>query len=312
MRDYGRVYTAFWTNDDVRSLSDDGRLLALYLLTSPHTTLIGAFRLPDGYVAEDLKWSSERVSKGLLELSRIGFATRCEATKWVWLRAFLNWNAPENPNQWKAARKLIEQIPARCEWLDEFIEVFSNAAGDPVPKSQHCQEPLPNPSETISKSGSGSGSGTGTGTGSGTRNARARAAPVSRETDLDPDRIDPGRVLTALQLVYPKGTYRQSEWLLAQRHALARLEEGDALEDLIAGCGRYFAQCEAKGSIGSQFVLSPAKFFLRGPDGSAPPFRDPFPLPARPPTATEQLLRNLDSTKSSRVIDHDSGSVATR
>ena len=43
MRDYSRVHTAFWTSEDVRRLSEDGRTLALYLLTGPHSNMIGCF-----------------------------------------------------------------------------------------------------------------------------------------------------------------------------------------------------------------------------------------------------------------------------
>src|SRR5690348_16975589 len=125
MRDYGRVYTRFWSSDEIRSLTDDGKLLALYLLTSEHTTLVGVIRLPDGYASEDLKWVPERVREGFRELFRIGFANRCETTKWVWVRKFLEWNAPENPNQWKAARKIVTQIPVNCAWVSEFQRVFA-------------------------------------------------------------------------------------------------------------------------------------------------------------------------------------------
>ena len=144
MRDYGRVHTAFWTSGDVQAMSDDAKLLALYMLTSPHTTIIGAFRMPDGYVCEDLKWSSQRVSKGLRELFDKGFSNRCETTKWVWIRKFLSWNPPENPNQWKAARKIVEQIPASCVWKADFLGVFCKFTGSDPP-------PQVNPSETLSE-----------------------------------------------------------------------------------------------------------------------------------------------------------------
>lgn len=114
MRDYGKVHSSFWTSDDIRQLSDDGKLLAIYLLTGPHSTQLGAFRLPDGYVSEDMGWSTERVSKGFDELSRKGFATRFEPSKWVVIHNFLKWNEIENPNQGKSAAKLFEQIPDQC------------------------------------------------------------------------------------------------------------------------------------------------------------------------------------------------------
>lgn len=130
MRDYGKIHIAFWSSPDVSSFSDDAKLLAVYLLSSPHSTLIGCYRLPDGYVSEDLKWPSERVAKGLAELFEKGFAYRCETTKWVWIYRYLKWNRPENPNQWKAVRKAREQIPAGCLWEPYFSMLLLLLDGD--------------------------------------------------------------------------------------------------------------------------------------------------------------------------------------
>ncbi|WP_064746789.1 hypothetical protein [Lysobacter antibioticus] len=118
---YGKVYAKFWESEDMRALSDDGRMLALYLLTCKHRTIAGCFRLPDGYASEDLQWGFERVSKGFCELSEKGFATRCDVTNWVWIRRYLEQNPLENPNQRKAAAKLVLTIPSRCTWGAEFL-----------------------------------------------------------------------------------------------------------------------------------------------------------------------------------------------
>lgn len=111
MRDYGKIHTAFWASADIRDLSDGGKLLAAYLLTGPHSTLIGCFRLPDGYVAGDLGWPPATVGKRFGELFHKGFATRDEGSGWVLVHRFLAWNKIENPNQGKAAAKLFAQVP---------------------------------------------------------------------------------------------------------------------------------------------------------------------------------------------------------
>lgn len=111
MRDYGKVHTSLWSSATLRDLDSDARLLAVYLLTSPHTTMIGAFRLPDAYACEDLCWTPERLRNGYETLSHAGFIQYDFASKWVWIVKFLQFNRPENPNQWKAARKLASQIP---------------------------------------------------------------------------------------------------------------------------------------------------------------------------------------------------------
>lgn len=142
MRDYGKVHTTFWSSTTTRSLSEDGRALAIYLLTSPHSTITGVFRLPDGYVCDDMQWSSERVAEGFKELFRKGFANRCETTKWVWISKHLKWNQPENPNQRKSAAKLALSIPDECVWKADFIEEWGEFLGIEW-------KPFPNPSETV-------------------------------------------------------------------------------------------------------------------------------------------------------------------
>ncbi|WP_256994183.1 antitermination protein [Klebsiella variicola] len=127
MRDYGKVHTSFWISDGMRRVSDDARLLALYLLTGQHTNMIGCFRLPDGYVSEDLAWTPERVSKGFDELSANGFATRDSSSKWVLIRNFLTWNSVENPNQGIAALRLFDQVPDKSTVKPELARVLASA-----------------------------------------------------------------------------------------------------------------------------------------------------------------------------------------
>lgn len=159
MKDYGRIYGVFWTSGDIKPLGDQPKLLAAYLLTCTHSTIAGTFYLPEAYVAEDLSWGSETVSQAFAELDDIGFATLCPETKWVWVRKFLEWNAPENPNQWKAVRKMVEKVPSRCLWIGEFerslnpSETLSEPVGHPV-------EPFQQPVGTVSKSVSVSVTGT--------------------------------------------------------------------------------------------------------------------------------------------------------
>lgn len=98
-------------------------MLALYLITSPHSTIAGVFRLPDGYVCEDLNWDAARVAQGFAELLAKGYANRCEITKWVWVYKHLEWNKPENPNQRKSAAKIAMSVPVECGWKLDFMRV---------------------------------------------------------------------------------------------------------------------------------------------------------------------------------------------
>lgn len=144
MRDYGKVFTTFWSSATVRGMSEDARSLALYLMTCPHGTIAGVFRLPDGYVCEDLQWTKERVSQGFVELFENGFAYRCEATKWVCIKNFFQWNQPENPNQRKSVAKVVAQVPTSCVWLTDFYIENAHHWGGEI-------DGISNPSATLPK-----------------------------------------------------------------------------------------------------------------------------------------------------------------
>jgi hypothetical protein len=142
MREYGRLHVSFWTSDTIRSLGDDGRTLAAYLITCEHNTIIGAFRLPAAYACDDLGWDLERFKKAFRTVEDAGFAIYCRKSQWVCIVKFLEWNKPENPNQIKAVTKALAGLPETS---------FS--------------EGLRNGSLTVGKQGAGTGEGTEAGAG---------------------------------------------------------------------------------------------------------------------------------------------------
>ncbi|MHC9085371.1 hypothetical protein ACYX7E_10065 [Luteimonas sp. RIT-PG2_3] len=152
MRDYGTIYRGFWANQALRDAGDDARTLAAYLLTSPHTTTLGAFRLPDAYACEDLGWESKRFQNGLETLSKAGFIKYDSATKWVWVVKFLEWNRPANPNIWKAIAKAAAGVPDSIAFKDEIM--VSAGVSETVSKPLgNTPSPSPSPSPYLSPEG---------------------------------------------------------------------------------------------------------------------------------------------------------------
>lgn len=264
-------------------------MLSLYLLSSPHSTIAGVFRCPDGYVSDDLQWTSGRVSKGFENTSERGFATRCETTKWVWIRKFLEWNAPEGPNQWKAARKIAAQIPDQCTWKAEFLRVFAKSAGDPEPPQQ---EPIPNPSGTPTQAHPDSGAGAGAGTRAGDGSRSAAAAPLAEPMEF-----------VELQSIYPSRAGSQ-RWPDALKAIRARLAEGSTWNEILNGARRYAAFIRATGKERTEYVLQAATFCGKGRE-----YQNLWAPPAEKENVMDEILRRagrgpapqFDST----VIDHD-------
>jgi hypothetical protein len=131
----------------------------------------------------------------------------------------------------------------------------------------------------------------------GPRNARASPRDVPRGT------------FAKIRETYPAGTYRDADWLLAERECHRRVDDGVPPADLVAAAAAYALQQQAKGAVGSQFVLAPSRFF--GPSGE---WRGPFPLPAAvaPPQRESEFDRVMRLNGSPahqpephRVIDHD-------
>lgn len=109
MREYGQIQCSYWQRAIEEEWSNDAMLLGTYLLSSPHSNGIGCYRLPPGYVSDDLNWEPERVSKGFRELFEKGFCNRIGSV--VLIPKFLRWNPIANQNVGKARAKEFETIP---------------------------------------------------------------------------------------------------------------------------------------------------------------------------------------------------------
>ena len=157
MREFGKIHRSFWTSPEIRALGESPRTLAAYLLTGPHSTMLGCFRIPDAYVAEDLGWDVEGVRLAFAALADIGFALRDEVSKWVVIPNFLKWNCPENPNQVKALKKVFaavpdfEFMPALVASISAFVGVEVTPPKRSANRSRTVPEPFPNPAETASE-----------------------------------------------------------------------------------------------------------------------------------------------------------------
>lgn len=116
MQDYDGRYTRikhkFWRDERVQRWSDDARLLALYLLTSPHSNLLGCYVLPKLYACEDLGWEPSRFDRAFAQLLRDGFCEYDTQTKLVLITNFLRHNPLDiSPNRIKAAINLVQDLP---------------------------------------------------------------------------------------------------------------------------------------------------------------------------------------------------------
>ena len=156
MREYGKVYTAFWQDPSIRAMPEDARALALYLLTCPHANSIGLFRAPDAYVADDMQWPIERVSKGFRDLSESGFIVRENGTGWLAIANYLKWNRFENRNVAVGAMSIFENAPegaAKYCCARALLEFGAHLTAEHVNRLETVREPFrnPEPSQSLAR-----------------------------------------------------------------------------------------------------------------------------------------------------------------
>lgn len=122
MRDYGKVYSRFWQNRDVKRWSDGAKLAAVYLLTSPHANLVGIYYLPADYAAVDMGMEVGDVVKAFGELATHDFIAYDRESQWVWVRQFVAWNAFESPKVSISAARTLATLPNALPWYREALE----------------------------------------------------------------------------------------------------------------------------------------------------------------------------------------------
>lgn len=136
MRTYGKVATAFWTDSRTRRLSERAKLLALYLLTGPHSNAIGVFRLGAGAISDDFEdWSRKEILAALGEMDG-WFIVREDG--WVQIRNYLRagYNPPENGKVMVSMWPLINPCPPGIKrrlglTLKPFVEKYRSGISEP-------------------------------------------------------------------------------------------------------------------------------------------------------------------------------------
>ena len=179
---YSKVFVKIWHSKDFRMLSEEGKMLFLYLLTSPHRNMGGFYYLPLPYLCFDVGLDENRVTKAFEELDDRGMAVYDKDAQVVLIKKWFCYNPIENENQAKGLNKQLAEIPK-----SKLFESFVNCV------KEHCKYtetilkgfdiPFENPSETLPKPYAKPGTGTGTGTGTedidicAPDGARANTAP---------------------------------------------------------------------------------------------------------------------------------------
>jgi hypothetical protein len=184
--------------------------VALYLMTSPHSNMLGLYYQPVLYMAEETGLSPEGASEGLRACIEEGFCLYDHATKMVWVIEMAGYQVggalAANDKRVKGIRKDYAALP-NCPFLGQFFDRYAAAfhltdRRDYVPKSKGLHSATRRAFEAPSKQGEGEGAGEGEGTGIGAPPSAAQApSPAAPKTGAEPPSD-------------PKGSRLPADWTL--------------------------------------------------------------------------------------------------
>jgi hypothetical protein len=127
-REFTKVSPAVWASKRFHALTERGRLLYFYCLTSPHVTSCGVYRLPDAYAASDLGWSVDEYRRERDALIAGGLVDFDTETSEVLIERWFRHNAPMNPDHATGTRRLVASIDS--DRLREAAEYAFTAADE--------------------------------------------------------------------------------------------------------------------------------------------------------------------------------------
>lgn len=111
MAKYRPVDIRLWSDRKFLALGDQGRLLWVFLMTTPSALPIpGVIVAGDAALAEQLGWSPERFTERFRELFDVGLSVRREG-RVTWLPNALKYQPPHNPNAVKCWAGVWDDVP---------------------------------------------------------------------------------------------------------------------------------------------------------------------------------------------------------
>lgn len=161
MRDYGKVSAQFWIGQTGKALrgKPEAQVLALYLMTCPHSTMTGVYHCPVLYMAHETGLGMEGASKALQRLIEAGFCEYDEASESVFV---IRMAAHQIDERLKPGDRRVLGLPKEVEKMpaplkERFLQVYGEAfllvAGKPLasplqaPCKPHQNQEMPLPSQ---------------------------------------------------------------------------------------------------------------------------------------------------------------------
>ena len=167
MREYSIFTPMFWIGETGRKIQAEGMeavIVAAYLISSPHSHMLGLFYCPIEYIAADTGLTIQGASKGLTKGCKAGFCAFDEISKVVWVfemaRHQVRDKLSENDKRVAGIRKEYKNFP-KCPFLGSFFDKYKDLFH--LNERREIEGAYQGACQGPSKPGTGTGAGTGTG-----------------------------------------------------------------------------------------------------------------------------------------------------
>jgi len=133
MREFSKISPQIWINErgrQIRSLGVKAQLLAFYLNTNPHASMIGIYYLPIMYIIHETGLSEEDVVTALKSLGEINFCTHDEKSEYIWVHDFafeqLGSDLKPADKRVKYIHQTFAALP-KLPFLNDFLRKYGEA-----------------------------------------------------------------------------------------------------------------------------------------------------------------------------------------
>jgi hypothetical protein len=253
MREYAKVSPKFWTGETGQELARRGSealVVAIYLMTSPHSNMLGLYYQPVLYMAEETGLSPEGASKGLQGCIESNFCAYDHATKHVWVFEMASYQIASELSPKDLRVKGIQRdyaalpnVPFLGPFFDRYHAAFHLVdRRDFEVKQKGLSLVAASPLEAPSKQGAGAGEGTREGAGtkpSASSTAKLPTCPHQAIVDLYHEVLHELPAVRLMNDGRKKAIARTWAWVLTSKKA-NQTPRASSAEEAMTWFRKYF------------------------------------------------------------------------
>lgn len=136
MREYARLYPSFWTGNtgkQIKNLGYECTIIGAYVVSSPHSNMIGLYYLPLQYIAYETGVDLRNTEPALCKLASIEFCFYDTESEFIWVPEMARYQIgiqflplKSNDNKVKGIENLYKSLPNN-PFLPKFFDRYHDA-----------------------------------------------------------------------------------------------------------------------------------------------------------------------------------------